>query len=174
MRCSQPWVVIGEITRPHGVRGDVKVMVHTDYPHRFESLDEVYLQVEGVQPELRSFTLLSRHGDQLICRIGGIESREAAGTLRGALLVVPRDEAVELPLGEFYIFELIGLQVYTEDGKHLGQLKDVLRPGANDVYVVESKTSGNEILLPAIAEVILNVDLKQGNMVVRLLPGLLD
>ena len=70
--------------------------------------------------------------------------------------------------------ELIGLQVYTEDGKHLGQLKDVLRPGANDVYVVESKTSGNEILLPAIAEVILNVDLKQGNMVVRLLPGLLD
>ena len=174
MKGSRAWVVIGEITRPHGVRGAVKVLPHTDYPQRFDSLAEVYVGTGDTEPELMGFSLLSRQKDQLICRIGGAESRDAAEKRRGKLLLVPREEAVELPPGYYYIFDLVGLAVHTEDGKCLGRLKEVLQPGANDVYVVEPTDGESEILLPAIKDVVLDVDLREGRMLVRLLPGLLE
>jgi len=171
---SRAWVVIGEITRPHGVRGAVKVVPHTDYPQRFDSLAEVYVVADDSEPELMSFSLVSKQTDQLICRIGGASSRDAAEKLRGKLLLVPREEAVQLPPGHFYIFDLVGLAVYTEDGQHLGRLKEVLQPGANDVYIVEPADGEGEILLPAIKDVVLDVDLLGGRMLVRLLPGMLE
>ena len=174
MRLPQDWVVIGEIARPHGVKGDVKVRMHTDYPDRFDPLTEVYLQRGGMEPELSGFTVVGRQQDQLVCHIAGIESRDEAADLRGTLIVVPKEEAVELPPGHYYIFELVGLLVYTEDGEYLGKLKEVLQPGANDVYVVEPAGLGEEILLPAIADVILDIDMEKGRMLVRLLPGMLD
>ena len=174
MKASRDWVVIGEIARPHGVQGAVKVTMHTDYPQRFDSLAKVYVGQEGAEPKQMSFTLVGRHKGQIICRLGGIGSREAAEELRGMLLLVPREEAVQLPTEHYYIFDLVGLAVYSEDGEYLGRLKEVLQPGANDVYVVEPRGSDRDILLPAIGDVILDVDVNKGRMSVRLLPGLLD
>lgn len=148
--------------------------MHTDYPERFDSLSWVYIVREGGSPREVSFALAGRYKEQLICHLGDVASRDAAEELRGMLLVVPRDEAVKLPPDHYYIFELVGLHVYTEDGKYLGRLKEVLRPGANDVYVVEAEDLDREILLPAIKDVVISVDLAKGQMLVRLLPGLLD
>ena len=175
MKDARDWVVIGEITRPHGIKGAVRVTVHTDYPERFDSLSQVYIMpAGGGLPREVSFALVGRHKQQLICCLEDVSSREAAEKLRGMLLVIPRDEAIKLPPDHYYIFELVGLAVYTEDGKHLGRLKDVLQPGANDVYIVEAEALDHEILLPAIKDVIISVDLAKGQMLVRLLPGLLD
>lgn len=148
--------------------------MHTDYPHRFDSQTEVYIGRDGTEPRQMSFTLVSRQKEQIICRLGGIESREEAEKLRKMLLMIPREEAVQLPPGHYYVFDLVGLAVYTEDGEYLGRVKEVLQPGANDVYVVEAVASDGDILLPAIRDVILDVDLSRGQMSVRLLPGLLD
>ncbi len=174
MKSPQNWVVIGEITRPHGIRGYVKVRMHTDYPQRFQDLTTVYLWRDGQEPRLSGFKLVTEQQEQLICQIPGIETRNEAASLRGTLLVVPRDQAIEPPPGEYYIFDLVGLAVYTEDGEHLGRLTEVLQPGANDVYIVEPAGFGEEILLTAIADVILDIDLEAGRMLVRLLPGMLD
>ncbi|HHV93160.1 MAG TPA: 16S rRNA processing protein RimM [Firmicutes bacterium] len=175
MKGTRAWVVIGEITKPHGVRGAVRVLPHTDYPQRFDSLSEVYLGTDDdPEPKQMSFSLLGWQKDQLICRLGGVDSRDAAEKLRGKLLMVPREEAVPLPEGYYYIFDLVGLAVHTEDGEYLGRLKEVLQPGANDVYIVEAADGSGEILLPAIKEVILDVNLREGRMLVRLLPGLLE
>ncbi|NMB44888.1 MAG: 16S rRNA processing protein RimM [Firmicutes bacterium] len=174
MKDSRAWVVIGEITRPHGVQGAVKVIMHTDYPHRFDSLAEVYVGRDDAEPQLVSFALAGRQEGQVICHLGGVESREAAEQLRGLLLMIPRDQVVDLPPGHYYIFDLVGLSVYTEAGEYLGRLKEVLQLGANDVYVVEAATREQDILLPAIEEVIVSVDLDRGRMLVSLLPGLLD
>ncbi|NLA57288.1 MAG: 16S rRNA processing protein RimM [Firmicutes bacterium] len=171
---ARAWVVIGEITRPHGVQGAVKVLPHTDYPERFDSLTEVYIGTDDAEPELMSFSLLGWQKGQLICRVGEIDSRDAAEKLRGKLLLVPREDAVQLPEGYYYVFDLVGLAVHTEDGQYLGRLKEVLQPGANDVYVVEPADGKGEILLPAIEDVVLDVDLREGRMLVRLLPGLLE
>lgn len=174
MKDSRDWVIIGEITRPHGVQGAVRVTMHTDYPHRFDSLAEVWVGRDDAEPRRMDFTLAGRQKKQIICSLGGIESREAAEKLRGMLLMIPREEAAQLPPGHYYIFDLVGLAVYTVNGEYLGRLKEVLQPGANDVYVVEAAASGKDILLPAIQDVILDVDLSRGRMSVRLLPGLLD
>lgn len=168
------WVVIGQVTRPHGVRGAVKVAMHTDYPHRFESLSEIYVGRDDTKPQPMAFSFVGRQKDHIICHLGGVESREAAEELRESLLMVPRDEAVELPPGHYYVFDLVGLNVYTETGEHLGRLSEVLQPGANDVYVVAGESPGGDIMLPAIEDVILDVDIKKGRILVRLLPGLLE
>ncbi|NMB24690.1 MAG: 16S rRNA processing protein RimM [Firmicutes bacterium] len=174
MKSPQTWVIIGEIARPHGIKGYVKVRMHTDYPHRFQDLTTVYLWRDGQEPRLSGFKLIMEQQDHLICQIPGVETRSDAAALRGTLIVVPRAQAVEPPPGEYYIFDLVGLSVYSEDGEHLGELKEVLQPGANDVYVVEPADAGEEILLPAIADVILDIDLETGRMLVRLLPGMLE
>ena len=107
----------------------------------------------------------------------GDGSPDSLGPMRRTVPVthpVTREEAVQLPPGHFYIFDLVGLAVYTEDGQHLGRLKEVLQPGANDVYIVEPADGEGEILLPAIKDVVLDVDLLGGRMLVRLLPGMLE
>lgn len=174
MREDTPWVVIGEIARPHGIRGDVRVLYHTDFPERFKSLTRVYLQKPGEEPQPHVVTSVRVRSDAAICHLQGIDSRQAAEALRGMLLVVPREEAIKLPEGQYYLFELVGLSVYTEEGEYLGRIREVLQPGANDVYVVESGTGGKDILLPAIRDVVQDVDIDRGQMTVRILPGLLE
>ncbi|MDR7417263.1 MAG: ribosome maturation factor RimM [Armatimonadota bacterium] len=161
---------IGTITRPHGLRGEVRVLPDTDFPDRFQALrrvlvagpeGEVPYEVESVRP----------HGRFFLVKLRGVEDREAAEALRGRELRIPGEEATPLPEGTYYVADILGLEVRTEDGEVLGWVREVLRTGANDVYVV----AGNrEILLPAIEEVVREVNLEARCMVVRLLPGLVD
>ncbi|NLK07613.1 MAG: 16S rRNA processing protein RimM [Firmicutes bacterium] len=174
MESPNDWVVIGEITRPHGLQGYVKVRMHTDFPHRFDDLTCVYVQQGNAEPKQSGFRLVAKTGGQLVCQITGISDRDSAGELRGALILLPRALAVKPEPGAYYIFDLVGLSVHSEDGALLGTLKEVIKPGANDVYIVEQAESKKQILLPAINDVILDIDLESGRMLVRLLPGLLD
>jgi 16S rRNA processing protein RimM len=156
----------------HGLRGEVKVELHTDFPERFAPDEVVYL---GEELEEVTITSARPHQGQMLMQFKGIADRDAAESLRGLWLFIPEDEAVELEEDTYFVHDMIGLSVQTGDGKLLGTLSEVLFTGANDVYVVQTPDEPRrELLLPAIPEVIKAVDLEQGILTVDLLPGLLD
>ena len=162
---------VGVITTTHGVRGEVKVFPTTDDPNRFKSLKHVLLdtgrekkslEVQGVK-FFKQFVILKFKGIDNINDIEMYKKRE---------LWIPREEAQELEEDEYYIADLIGMDVVLEDGSKFGTLKDVMETGANDVYVVED-AKGEEILLPAIRECILDVDVEKNVMTIHLMKGLI-
>ncbi len=162
-------VTVGRVVRPHGLRGEVRVRLETDFPERFAHLGEAYL-VRAGQAEAIEITGSRPHKDGLLVTIRGFDDLEAAERLRGADIAVPRDAVVPLGEGAYYVFEMVGLRVRTEEGRRLGTLCEVLRGPANDVYVVRGE--GGEILLPATREVVRRVDRASGEMIVAILPGM--
>jgi len=163
------YLAIGRIVGPHGVRGEVKVKVLTDFPERFDVGSRLLLEGESFQREVLS---TRPHKGMLLVRFSGLPNRNAVEALRGKYLFIDRNEAMPLGENEFYEDELVGLRVETMAGAYLGELAEVMWTGANDVYVVRRDKS--EWLLPAIADVIQVVDVDAGVMRVTLLPGLLD
>ena len=163
---------VGVITAPHGVRGEVKVFPTTDDNARFKNLKTVLLdQGRGTRElEIEGVKFFK---NMVILKFKGIDDRNDVERMRQAKLLVTRENAVELGKDEYFIADLIGLSVVTEEGKALGTLIDVITTGANDVYVVEMP-SGREVLIPAIRDCILNVDDEEGKMTVHLLDGLLE
>ena len=163
---------VGIITSTHGVRGEVKVYPTTDDPRRFRRLKEVVLdtgkekmnlEIEGVK-FFKQFVML---------KVKGLDNINDIEKYRQKSLYVTRKNAVRLQRDEYFIADLIGLKVQDEDGKELGTVKDVIETGANDVYEVEM-ADGKSLLLPAIKQCILNVDVENGTMQVHVLEGLLD
>ncbi len=163
------FVAIGRIVQPHGVRGEVSVEVLTDFPERFETIEVVYLGSPS-EAEARQVKTSRWHQDRILLSFEGCEDRTAAEELRGLLVQVPIEETMPLPEGEYYAHDLIGLDVLTVEGESLGRVKDILFTGANEVYVVVGPRG--QILLPAIADVVERIDLSAGQMVVRLMDGL--
>lgn len=167
--------LIGKITRPHGLRGEVKVMPTTDFPERFEDMTSVIVETPtGIRSRYNIDSVRYQSGFVII-HFEGVDDVDAAERLRDSNLLVTRDELVPLPEGHYYVFDLIGLDVITEEGEKLGKLTDVFRTGANDVYVVKpDENSSREYLLPAIRDVVKKIDVPGGRMIVHLLPGLID
>jgi 16S rRNA processing protein RimM len=165
------YLAIGRIVRAHGVRGEVSVQVLTDFPERFEQTEWVYIGSEN-EAELYRLTAHRWHKRNVLLSLDGIADRNLAERLVGQFVQVPREEAVSLPPGSYYLFQLVGLRVVTQTGEKLGVIREVLETGANDVYVVQ-RPDGSDLLLPAIPDVVLSVDLEQGQMLVHLLDGLL-
>ncbi len=163
------FLVIGEVLKPHGVRGEVRVLPHTDVPERFTWLETVYLGEENPRPVAVEMARL--HQNIVLVKLAGYDDRDAAETLRGELLQVPETEAIPLEEGEYFLYQLEGLAVFSDEGQHLGELTQVLETGANNVFVVSG--ADGEILLPDIEEVILDIDFENGRITVHLLPGLL-
>jgi 16S rRNA processing protein RimM len=163
------YLVVGFLRRPHGVRGEILMDLHTDFPERLETGTTVY-----VGDTYQTLVIASRrpHGTGLLLRFRGIKSPEEAGFYRNTWVYVPAADRPELPEGEYYHHQLIGLNVVTDEGRELGLLTDILETGANDVYVVRD-AAGNEVLLPAIPAVILEVRLADRQMRVHLLDGLI-
>jgi 16S rRNA processing protein RimM len=147
----------------------VRVTPHTDQPERFTWLEVVYLGEAEPRPVVVESARL--HGDVILLKLVDYDNRDAAESLRGQWLQVPEEEALPLAEGEYYLYQLEGLTVYSDSGQHLGELVAVLETGANNVFVVRG-VSG-EILLPDVTEVIREIDFAAGRMVVHLLPGLL-
>jgi 16S rRNA processing protein RimM len=163
------YIAIGQILRPWGVRGEVKVALHTDFPERFQQLELVYLG-----PEARPVPVLASrmHQGQALLRLEGYDTPEAAEALRNLWIQVPQDQLMPLPEDEHYVFEMIGVHVVTTDGRDLGEIAEVLITSANDVLVIRSATG--EILIPYIDDVVAEEDLPARRIVIRPLPGLLD
>ena len=162
---------VGVITTTHGVRGEVKVFPTTD-PERFLDLEYVILDAgrEMKKLEIRNVKFFK---NLVILKFNGIDNINDIEMYKGRDLWVPREEAQELDEDEYYIGDLIGMEVVLEDNTHFGTLKDVMETGANDVYVVET-SDGEEILLPAIRDCILDVNVEEKRMTVHVLEGLLD
>jgi len=164
------YISIGRILKPLGVRGEVKILPLTDFPERFSAMEKVLLDLGG-RFETRFVEKVASRGRFIAMKLSGIDDINAALALKDALLKITREELVPLPEGEYYVFDLIGLDVYTTAGRHLGKVKDVLQTGANDVYVVEGDVH-RELLIPALKQVVLSIDQAAGKIVVELPAGL--
>lgn len=167
------FLVIGRIVRAHGVRGEMRAAILTQIPERFTWLERIYLSpdVDDSAPRDLPVESVRFHKKYVLLKLEGIDSRDDVEPLRGQWVLVPEEEAIALEEGEVFLFELEGLAVYTEEGEHLGRLFEVLETGANEVFVIHGERG--EVLLPNTEEVVLEVDVDAGKMVVRLLPGLL-
>jgi 16S rRNA processing protein RimM len=164
------YIAIGRIVGAHGIRGEVSMVVLTEFPERFEVTEQVYLGNE-FEATLYSVEGYRWHKKNLLLKLEGVIDRTQAGQLRNQFVQVPLEEVVPLPAGEYYLFQLIGLDVITTTGEKLGVMVDVLETGANDVYIIDGKSG--QILLPAIADVIKSVDFEERHMIVELMDGLI-
>jgi 16S rRNA processing protein RimM len=167
---SEPaFVLVGVLRRPHGLRGEALVSVETDFPERLKKGLRLFLGEDHTQLTIRSRRTTS---DGLLLAFEEFSDRESLAHIRNESLFVRAVDSPQLPTGQFYQHQLIGLDVFTQEGSLLGKLVEVIDTAANDVYVLQSPQK-KEILLPAIRDVIRNVDLENKRMTVHLLPGLL-
>ena len=168
----EQYLRVGVISSTHGVRGEVKVYPTTDDPARFKKLKKVILDMGREQREL-AIESVKFFKNMVILKFKGIDNINDVEMYRGMDLLITRDQAVRLAPNETFIVDLIGLKAVTDDGKELGVLKDVMLTGANDVYVIETGEK-KEILIPAIPDCVLDVNLEEGTILIHLLDGLLD
>ncbi len=162
-------ITVGRIVAPHGLRGEVRVRLETDFPERFEGLRGAFV-VQAGRVEAIQITGRRPHRGGMLMTLEGIDTLDAAARLRGAAIAVFRGEAVPLEPGRYYLFEIVGLRVRTVEGRSLGVVVEVMQGPANDVYVVRG--DGGEILIPALRDVVRHIDLAVGEMVVVLPSGL--
>lgn len=163
---------VGVIASTHGVRGEVKVFPTTDDVKRFKRLKEVILDTgkEQMTLEIEGVKFFKQFA---ILKFKGFDNINDIEKYKGKSLFVTRENAVRLRKDEYFIADLIGLKVLDEEEKEIGELKDVIETGANDVYVI-TMTDGRELLLPAIKQCVLSVDVEGGTIKVHILDGLLD
>lgn len=165
-------VAIGKVIKPHGVRGEVRVEVLTDFPERYEETEEVHLipppsgAAREAPPGIWRLPVESTraHHGRMLVKLKGVDTMDRADCLRNFLLAVPQDELVELEEGEYWHWQLEGLEVLTPEGQRLGKLREVLTTPAHDLYCVA--TEKGELLVPAVDEYIHEVDLAKGRIIV--------
>lgn len=165
------WATIGQVVALFGVRGELKVRLFTDIPDRFAQLASVHLdpdyrclEIERVRPY---------KGEMILLKLRGIDDADTAETLCGQCLFIPADQLAHLPAGSYYQHDILGLAVFLPDGRELGRIVDIVQTGSNDVYVVR-EPDGKQALIPAIREVVRQVDLLHHTMSIDPLPGLLE
>lgn len=166
------YITIGKIVQTHGIQGYVKVIAYSNIPGRFRQLKTVYLEAGG---EMRGLIIedVQDGQDAALLKFRGIDDRESARKLVRQEVWVPENEKLELPADNYFVFELIGLQVFDiEGGEFLGTVEEVLTGAGNDVYVIRSAEA--EILLPAVREFVKSIDLSAKRMEVQLIEGMRD
>lgn len=166
-------IAIGKILRTQGNKGELRVLPLTDFPERFQIGQQVFLELDTClrKHKINSVRYLKRW---VVLGFEEIEDMSAAERYRHALIKVDSKDVFKLPEGHYYVFQLVDLPVYTNQGEYLGNIKDVLATGGNDVYHVIHPETKKEVLLPAIKDCIQAIDLEQKVVKVKLLPGLLD
>ncbi|MCU0476001.1 MAG: ribosome maturation factor RimM [Anaerolineae bacterium] len=168
------YLQLGDILRPHGVHGEVRVRVLTAYPERLPKLKRVYLGTSPTDPRPAPYTIAKVRFDRqyALVTFAEITDRDTADRLRGLCLMVALQDAVPLEDGEVYLFQMIGMRVVSEDGQDLGEIIDIAETGGNDNYIVKSPTVG-EYAIPDIPQVIVRIDVPNRQLVIRPLEGLI-
>jgi len=162
------FIVVGRILAPHGMKGDLRAEIHSDAPGRFS--DDSIVFIEGEQFVIQR-TFGYKHTSILLHFIG-IDTRPQADNLRGKIVEILEEEIAPLPDGYYYHYQMLGMSVYTDEGTFLGTIDEILSTRANDVYVL--KTSGKQILIPALKHFIKDVNIRSGEMHVRLIKGMVE
>ncbi len=164
--------IIGYILKPQGIKGEVKIDPVSPYPDRFKQLKKVFIQINDIK---RSYSIEKvRITDRFIfIKFFGVNSPDDAELLRNAEVLIEAKDLIQPFPGEFFIHDLIGCRVITEDGEFIGTLADVYQISSNDVYVVKGET-GKEFLIPAIKEVVKRVNIENKQIIIHLLEGLLE
>lgn len=170
MRDRDSLIEAGTVMRPHGLRGEVVVDVKSDLLDRVVGGMKVRLKTRAGDESVPEIELARVHKGRLVVKLVGVDSREDAEALRARTLWLTREQVGELPEGRYFVQDVLGLSVYTESGEYLGRIEEVLSMPASDVYVVRGV--GGEILLPVVDEVVRDVDIEGGRMVVHLMEGL--
>ena len=161
---KQSHLLVGEIVRPQGIRGEVKLRHFTDDPYRFEDLETV-LRKTGNSFEPLTVEACRVQGDDVYLKLKGFDDRNAAETLRGAMLYVDREHAAELEENQFFIADLLGAEAVDTKGGEIGVLKDVLTPGGTDIFVFD--TPAGEVMVPIIEKVVVSLDVEAGRIVLN-------
>jgi 16S rRNA processing protein RimM len=164
------YLVVGRVLGGRGLGGEIKIEIMTDFPDRFNSLQRVYLGEEA-RPYTVEKVRLRHDNRRVFLKLEECSDRNAAEKLRGQLVRVPMEEAMPLGEDEYYVYQILGLTACTTDGERLGVVREVLFTGSNEVYVVQG--GGQEILIPALEDVVLEVDLEKKQLVVELPEGLI-
>lgn len=168
----EDFLEIGKIANSHGVKGEVKIIPLTDNPERYNDLEWVYIDKE---PGLQKYDIegVKYFKGFVILKLKGINSIDDAEKLKGLFLKINRENAVRLPEHCYFICDLIGCEVFEENGSRLGELKNVIGTGSNDVYIVKDE-KGKEILIPALKSVVELICIEDKKIVVSLPKGLID
>ena len=153
-------IIIGKLGAPRGLNGEMKLIPLTDFADRFDGLEEVF-----IDDRLRRIDYIKAVGTGMVIRFDGVEDRNAAQLLTNKFLKVERSNAAPLNDGEFYTFDIIGLDVFDLDGQRLGTVDNVLKTGSNDVFVARSD-DGREILIPALKAVVKRIDIEDGRLTI--------
>lgn len=159
---------LGKIVNTHGIRGEIKIQPWCDDPEIFDTLDYIY--IGGERYEIRRSRF---HKNCIIAQVNGVNNINEAELMRNKIVTIEREALGELPEGTYYIADLEGLEVRTADGKILGNIKEVIRTGSNDVYVLDNDEK-KPILIPVIEQVVKEVNIDDGYVEVELMKGLID
>lgn len=162
---------IGQIVNTFGIRGFVKVVPYVDDIERYDELKKVYIKSKNRKTEYE-VEEVKYQKNMVLLKLKGIDRIEEAEKLRNAFLEVDRENAIDLEEGEYFIADLIGLQVITDEGEQLGKIEDIYNTGSSDIYVVKDKL-GKQILLPAIEEVIKEISIEENKITVHIIEGLI-
>ena len=168
---KQQYFEIGQIVNTFGIKGVVKVNPFTDDISQFEKMDTILVEKKGNLQEMQ-IEEVKYSKNQVLLKLKGIDTIEVAEQYRNCYLKLPREKAKKIPEGTYFIADLIGLEVVTDEGELLGKVDDIYNSGANDIYVIKDEL-GKQILLPAIKEVIKEINLEQEKITVHLLNGLI-
>lgn len=167
----EEYLEIGQIVNTFGIKGQVKVVPFTDDITQFDTLKQIYIE-KRKNLELFEIEKSNYHKNMIILKLKGIDTPEQAESLRNCYIKINRKDARNLPEGTYFIVDLIGLDVYTDEEKLLGTLEDIYNAGSSDIYVVRT-SEGKQILLPAIKDVIKKVDIENKKVIVHIIEGLI-
>lgn len=168
------FLIIGRVGKPHGVRGEARVEILTELPERFTWLERVFVSLKehDTAPRPVGVESVRFHKNQALVKFTGYDWRDQVTALRSHWLFVPEEEGIPLEEGEFYAYQLIGMDVHTDEDVYLGKIKEIMQTKANDVYIV--KGPKGEVLLPETDEVVQEIDIESGRVIVHIIPGLLE
>lgn len=170
MNAGAGWIAVGRISRAHGIRGEVAVLPLSEVPSRFEPGSRLFVGESGD----RSLTVAAArpHQQRVLVRFDEVLDRDAASALTGAYLFVPRGSSPSLPEGSFWPYELEGCEVRTTSGRVLGTIREVVRTPANDIWVTAPAGDGDDLLIPALRDVVASVDVTGHTVIVHEIPGI--
>lgn len=168
----EKFIIVGRVGRPHGIRGQVRINLLTDWPDRFQAGRSLYLEGDEVKGRWVTLEDVSFSGHVALVKLKGVNSRTDAEEIKNYDVMILADDRPKLEKDQYYVADLIGLQVQTKAGEYAGEIIDVLQNTAQDIYVIQN--AGREYMVPAVKQFIKRVDISKGVVIIDPVEGLIS